>query len=263
MTGDIRWRPMPDDEYTRLCRKYPGLARGYEEWCPTCDKKGEYVNTVGDKVACDCQRQVSLFKWYAASGIGTTYMRLGWADYVNQDMINGVGKYLDHRDEFYRRGMGLYFSGTFGTGKTMLANLVLKDMVREGYTCFATTFAQTIEMYTAGWGDKDEKAYFQRKFINSQYLLLDDVGKELRNTKLALAETTFDSILRQRVSDGRPTIITTNLDSSELDEGYGGAILSLIREKSLEEVFTGEDYRPKANDRDVTEVMKGWTRAIV
>jgi hypothetical protein len=46
-------------------------------------------------------------------------------------------------------------------------------------------------------------------------------------------------------------------------EGYGSAVLSLIREKSLEEEFVGDDFRPKANEREVDEVLKGWTRPVV
>ena len=47
---------------------------------------------------------------------------------------------------------------------------------------------------------------------NFLVILLDDVGKELRGTRIALAETTFDEILRQRVQAGRATFITTNMD---------------------------------------------------
>lgn len=260
---DLRYRILSDDETERLYRREPGLAKGYEKWCPTCDKRGWYLTAEG-KVHCDCEMQVALFKHYAAAGIGTTYMRLNWADYQgSRGILRGLAKYEENRSEFIRRGMGLYLSGDVGTGKTMLANLVLKDMIKSGYVCFATTFAQTIEMYTAGWGDRDEKAWFQHKFLHSQVLLLDDLGKELRNTKLALAETTFDSILRQRVTNGRPTFITTNLDAGDLRDGYGKAILSLIREQSLEEVVAGEDYRPKANESRVSEVLKGVTRPIV
>lgn len=266
--SDIRYRVLPDDDSTRLYRKEPGLAQGYEKWCPTCDKTGEYVwlsvdRQDGQAYNCDCEHQVALFKWYSASGIGVTYQRLDWGDYEGpQDVLRGIGKYIDNVHDFLRQGMGLYLSGDVGVGKTMLLNLVLKDLVKAGYSCFATTFAQMIEMYTAGWTDKEEKVWFQRKFLNSQFLLLDDVGKE-RDTKIALNETTFDAILRQRVTDGRPTFISTNPDAAEMEERYGKPILSLIREQSLEEVVTGEDYRPKANKRRVDEVLKGWTRPIV
>ena len=157
----------------------------------------------------------------------------------------------------------MYLSGSFGTGKTMLANLVLKELVKDGLVCFATTFSQTVEMFTAGWTDKADKTYFQQKFINSQVLLLDDVGKELRGTRIALAETTFDAILRQRVQAGRSTFITTNMTPDDLEDGYGAAILSLVREKSLDLPFEGTDFRTAAHNREVAEVLAGEVRPVV
>lgn len=260
---DIRTRYLPDAEADRLYRNYPHLGRSYASYCPTCDKTGHY-RWRGKDVDCDCEYQLQLHKWYLASGIGVTYQRLDWDDYEGPTKtLDSVTKFLDRREQFLKRGMGMYFSGSYGTGKTMLANLVLKELVKFGYSCWATTFSQTVEMFTAGWGDKAEQNYFQQKFINSQVLLLDDVGKELTGTRLKLAETTFDAILRQRVQAGRATILTTNLTPVDLESSYGAAALSLVREKSLELVFDGNDYRPAANSREVTEVLKGEVRPIV
>lgn len=261
--SDIRTRYLSDAEAERLYRNHPQLGRSYQKYCPTCDKTGTYFWR-GTAHRCDCEYQLQLHKHYLAAGIGVTYQRLDWDDYVGPTgSLDGVQKYLDKREQFLKRGIGMYFSGSFGTGKTMLANLVLKELVKDGLACFATTFSQTVEMFTAGWTDKADKTYFQQKFINSQVLLLDDVGKELRGTRIALAETTFDAILRQRVQAGRATFITTNMDTFDLEDGYGAAILSLVKEKSLELPFEGDDFRPAANTREVTEILAGETRPVV
>ena len=261
--SDIRTRYLDDAEAARLYRNHPQLGRSYESYCPTCQKEGTY-RWRGVDCDCDCEYQLQLHKHYLAAGIGMTYQRLDWDDYTGPtDALDGISKYLDRREQFLRRGMGLYFLGTLGTGKTMLANLVLKELVKDGYRCWATTFSQTVEMFTAGWSDKAEQAYFQQKFINSQVLLLDDLGKELTGTRLKLAETTFDAILRQRVQAGRATIITTNMTPADLEEGYGAAALSLVRETSIELSFTGNDFRTNANSREVTEILNGEIRPIV
>lgn len=261
--SDIRTRYLSDVEAERLYRNHPQLGRSYQTYCPTCDKTGTYHWKNTDH-PCDCEYQLQLHKHYLAAGIGVTYQRLDWDDYAGPTgMLDNVAKFLDKREQFLKRGMGLYFLGSYGTGKTMLANLVLKELVKNGYNCWATTFSQTVEMFTAGWSDKADKDYFQQKFIHSQVLLLDDVGKELRGTRISLAETTFDAILRQRVQSGRATFITTNMDPQDLEEGYGAAILSLIREKSLELTFGGNDFRSTANTREVTEVLSGEVRPIL
>lgn len=261
--SDIRTRYLSDDEAERLYKHHPHLGRSYQTYCPTCSKTGHYFWR-GKDVECDCEYQLQLHKWYLASGIGVTYQRLDFDDYQGPtNAFDGITKYLELREQFLTRGMGMYLVGSYGTGKTMLANLVLKELVKDGFSCWATTFAQTVEMFTAGWSDKSEKEYFQRKFIQSRVLLLDDVGRELRGTKIALAETTFDAILRQRVQAGRTTFITTNMTPEDLEQGYGSAILSLIREKSLEQVFAGNDFRADANNREIAEVLKGEVRPIV
>jgi len=261
--SDIRTRYLPDGDSERLYRNHPQLGRSYATYCPTCDKTGSY-RWKGVVHACDCEYQLQLHKWYLTSGIGVTYQRLDWDDYSGPtSVLDHVTKYLNRREQFLKRGMGLYLTGSYGTGKTMIANLVLKELVKDGLTCWATTFSQTVEMFTAGWGDREEQAYFQKKFINSQVLLLDDVGKEMTGTSLKLAETTFDAILRQRVQAGRATFITTNMTPADLETSYGAAALSLVREKSLELVFGGNDFRPAANTREVGEVLKSEDRPIV
>ena len=261
--SDIRTRYLSDDEATRLYRNHPGLGRSYEAYCPTCAKTGTY-HWRGQDHPCDCEYQLQLHKHYLAAGVGVTYQRLDWDDYHGPaKILDSVAKYLERREQFLKQGMGIYFLGGFGTGKTMLANLVLKELVKDGYTCWATTFSQTVEMFTAGWSDKADKDYFQQKFIQSQVLLLDDIGKELRGTRLSLAETTFDAILRQRIQAGRTTLITTNMTPADLEDGYGAAILSLVREKSLELIFDGTDYRTTARETILDEVLNGQTRPIV
>jgi DNA replication protein DnaC len=259
----IRTRYLSDAEAERLYRNYPHLGRSHEKFCPTCDKTGTYLWR-GKEHPCDCEYQLQLHKHYLNAGIGVTYQRLDFDDYKGPTgALTGIEKYLQRHEKYVRRGMGMYLTGSYGTGKTMLANLVVKELVKFGYTAWSTTFSQTVEMFTAGWSDKAEKDYFQRKFINSEILLLDDVGRELRGTRINLAETTFDAILRQRVQAGRPTIITTNLTPADLEQGYGAAILSLIREKSLEQVLNGNDFRAAANNREMDEIDKGETRPIV
>ena len=45
-----------------------------------------------------------------------------------------------------------------------------------------------------------------------------------------LGPTTFDYILRTRVCEGRPTILTTNMTAADVKTGYGAAVLPLLDE---------------------------------
>jgi len=206
------------------------------------------------------QRQ--LHKHYLNAGIGTTYQRLDFPDYDgDKEVLSALLRYIEGYERYAARGIGLLLTGSYGTGKTLLANLILKEFVKQGYRVFATTFAQTIDMLTAGWKSNDDRRYFQRRFVDSEILLLDDVGRELRS-KSNLTESTFDTILRTRVQEGRPTFITTNMSPEELGDGYGSAVLSLLKEHSIVCEMTGEDFRPLSNTRTLKEIREGETRPI-
>lgn len=247
---------LSDEDIIRLENRYPRIHD-----CPTCNGLGGYTFR-GEEHTCDCMMQKQLYKHYLNAGIGVTYQRLDFSDYEgSREILQSLAKYIDSYERYASRGIGLLLTGPFGTGKTMIANLVLKEFVKQGYRCFATTFAQTIDMLTASWKSNDDRRYFQRRFVDSEILLLDDVGRELRS-KSNLTESTFDNILRTRVQEGRPTFITTNMSPEELGDGYGAAILSLLKEHSIVCEMNGEDYRARSNARTLKEIRDGENRPI-
>ena len=257
---DIRTRYLSDEDAARLYASHPDVGRSYATYCPTCKKKGTY-RWQGKDHACDCEEQLQLLKHYLAAGIGIQYQRLGWSDLKSDEIVAQLRGYVDN-PEYVQRGRGLILTGDLGTGKTMLATLILKRLVREGHTCFATTFSDMIEMFTAGWYDEDQRRYFHRKVVESRVLLLDDVGRDQKHRN-ALNESTFDSVLRTRVQHGRATIITTNMTLDELSRGYGGAVLRLLREKSEAFEITGVDFSAKAKQREDGEIARGEQRPIL
>lgn len=264
MTFDIETSFIKSADAERLYLDFPKLQKGPESSCPTCGGHKNYF-WKGEVHDCNCAMQLQLHKHYLVSGIGVTYQRLDWEDYEgNQGIVEQINKYLDGHENFVGRGIGLLMSGSYGSGKTMLATLLLKELIKKGYRCMSTTFANTVESFTAGWKSVDEQRHFRDKFVNSDVLLLDDLGREFKS-KSALNETTFDNLIRTRVQGGRPTLITTNLSMDQLQDGYGGAVMSLLREVCLEYNFPDEveDFRPQSQKRALEELRRGEVRPIV
>lgn len=260
--NDIRYRFLSDEAASRLYREHPQMKASADAYCPTCHKAGKYV-WEGKEYECDCLMQLQLYKHYLAAGIGENYQRLSWDDYEGDPKLKkALDRYLQEHERFATRGVGVLLYGSYGVGKTFASTLLLKDLVKLGYRCYSTTFAAMIEMFTAGWRNQEEQRFFQQNVVRSDILLLDDVGRELR-TRNKLSESTFDDTLRQRVQNGRPTFITTNMSLGEMQEGYGSAILSLLREVSMNYELKGTDFRPTANKRMMEEIMSGETRPIV
>lgn len=259
----LRNRLLEDWQAEYLYKHHKGLGRSPSTYCPTCLKTGSY-QWAGTVHECDCAYQLNLHKLYLWAGIGVTYQRLTWDDWHGDPDIPKVARTYIEKG-LARRGTGLFFPGTFGAGKTMACNLILKDLVKAGMSCYATTFSSMIEKYTGGWRDDEEREVFTEQVRDSDVLLLDDVGRSQRTSAAArnFHESTFDDVLRPRVQGGKATLITTNLESRELREGYGSAILSLLREHAIAHTFTGEDYRETAGNRNTDEQLRGEVRPIV
>lgn len=247
---------LSDAELSQLEESHPELKGS----CITCRGTGEYLFR-GDKHLCDCKVQRTLYVRYARAGIGLTYMRLDWSDVaVDPDQLAPVRDYLAKLDSYVQTGMGLFLSGTVGSGKTTVLNMVLKELVRRDYDCYGTTFVGAIDEFASTWRDDAEKRSFAQRFEYSKVLGIDDVGKEYSNK---LSAHTLDRILRTRDQEARPTIVTTNLSPEKVHSGYGTPVLSLLVGKSVEVPLTGEDFRVKSRARTVREIEMEWTRPIV
>lgn len=260
-------RILNDDEVARLSHDNPGVKWNPDHWCPTCLKRdvddhgNSYYQHDGNRHLCDCSQQMQLFKHYMLAGIGKAYHRLDWRDYVrSREIRENAGSYVTNHQEFVDRGLGLLLMGPIGSGKTMLANLVLKDLVKLGYKCHATSANETTTNMTATWRSVEEKRKFEAIYVRSEVLLLDDLGRDLINDRTGLVqeehkfkEGILDTILRKRVQYGRPTFITTNLSTDRLEEGYGAAIHSLITERSIPQAVLGKDFRPLVREAEIDQ----------
>lgn len=257
---DLRTKFLSDSDAIRLYRAYPELPRSADEGCPTCGGTRQYKWHGWH--TCDCEAQLQLHKHYLQAGIGVPMQRLDWVDYVGDlSALHDTQEMLGQHINMMRNGIGAVYRGEFGTGKSMLASLSAKALIRMGYRVYFATFQSMIQMYTSGWTSDADRAEFERRVLFSQVLFLDDVGKEFR-TKNNMNESQFDHVLRQRVFSGRSTYLTTNDSEKQMAEGYGAAILSLLNERSVEIKVGGVDFRGTAKKRAVTEAMAGEQRPI-
>lgn len=258
-------RILSDAESDRLKRLNPGLWADPESKCITCFRKGSFKSRSGEQVECNCVDQWVLHRFLLNAGIGLHYQRLDWDDLdsqVSEGIQVAVMEYAQSAQQFINAGLGMIISGTPGTGKTLLAVLLLKNLLRQGYDCYFTQFNQMLDDYSSGWRDKDDKEWFVRRITNARVLVVDDIGRESKGRD-NVATPMFDQVIRSRVANARPTIITTNYSKEEMQSGYGPNVMSLLAERSIEHSLQGPDYRPKANVRTTTEVMSGVVRPVV
>lgn len=259
-------RVLRTDESDRLKALYTDLPATPAN-CVTCKGRGSFRwNFEGEPAdwKCPCDDQFLLHRYLLNAGIEKHYQRLFWDDAtgVREDVLDVVQDYIDNVEAYVASGLGLLLWGRVGTGKTLLATLLMKAILERGVDGYFATFHTLIDLFTEGWNKDEHKAWFDRRLRNAGLLVIDDIGREYGGRN-AVAETVLDHVLRTRVAADRPTIITTNKAPTELGALYSGNALSLLSESAITYEFVGADYRPEHLSRKVAEAKAGLVRPVV
>lgn len=138
----------------------------------------------------------------------------GWTfsndDGANAKLTDAMRRYVDAFPRMLASGQGLLLWGNSGTGKTFAACEVANALIDNGYSVFVSSFSRIANVL------QDTKEGRQ-KYINNlnryHLVVIDDLGVE-RQTQY-MQEIVYN-IIDSRYRAGKPMIITTNLDISEL-----------------------------------------------
>lgn len=262
--------PIGDEDLARLKAQYGSSLWSHPlKGCKTCgDRRFFLAREKGETVLydCDCEQQWLLHLWLLNAGIGLSYQRLGLDQItaVNEGVQEKVWDYLDpkHLEYNLRLGRGLMlWSATPGTGKSLMATIVLKKVLLLGYDGYFTTFTDMLDIYQTTWRDTDQKRWFDRKVRNVSFLVIDDIGKEGQQRSIDMKGSMADSVIRARNAAALPTIITTNFSPEEVDQGYSVASLLSGTVETIE--VTGLDYRERYQQEITQDVDDQVSRPIV
>lgn len=120
---------------------------------------------------------------------------------------NLVNKYILHYEQFRENGMGLYvYSGTKGSGKTMLACCLLNEIVKRylGSVKFVNVL-DFIEMTKKGFDDRNNDV---GAIYKANLLVLDDIGVQMSKDWV---NSILYRLVNERFTNKLPTIYTSNL----------------------------------------------------
>ena len=134
---------------------------------------------------------------------------------------------------------GLILCGMYGTGKTHLAAAIANDLMDTGISVLFNTYNGHLEKIKKDF-DAEKPVGYLEKMYNAELLIIDDVGKE-RGTEWT--ESVMFDVINNRYENMKPIVITTNLDSRQLEIYFGGAVYSRLVEMCNMVVTTGKDHR--------------------
>ena len=142
---------------------------------------------------------------------------------------------------FNMKAGNLLFSGNTGLGKTFLSACIARTVADSGYSVVyesAGHLFQTLEK--ARFESNEENRAAAAKYSGCDLLIVDDLGTELPGQFVTAA---LYSLVNDRLLEGRPTIISTNLTEEDLVRRYNPQIASRLRGSYRRVAFVGEDIR--------------------
>jgi DNA replication protein DnaC len=147
---------------------------------------------------------------------------------VPADIRDPVARYCDcdHIDGFVNDGVGWFFWGPPGFGKTTTAAVLAKEVRSHAYTVLFTTVSDLREMIRSHIVFDDTVSALERAQA-VDFLVLDSIREE------DAKDSWFDAVdiarlVERRLSWKKPTIFTTRLDSLQFEEIFPDAMELLL-----------------------------------
>ena len=135
----------------------------------------------------------------------------------------------------------LLFYGDTGVGKTFLSNCVAKELLDQGYSVIYFTAFQFFDILSKGVFQKDTDAIAAHQNIyDCDLLIIDDLGTEFAN---AFTSSQLFLCVNERILRNKSTIISTNLNMSDLAEMYSERVPSRITSNYTVIKLFGDDIR--------------------
>lgn len=214
---------------------------------------------MGEEHTCDCESQVMLRKHYLLANIPDQYMRLDWErDFSGDEKAKeAVALYLNKWPAFKQNGMGIEFAGTgLGLGKTFAATTLGKELVKRREDVLFLPFNQMLHAM------RYEEDYILSRLDTVNVLILDEIQPPPNAQLAAIMADRFESVIRNRTNYNGVTIMTTNMEETQVQSEYP-RVYSLLRAKQIRVELSGKDARQDLVAKQNLElILNGETRPI-
>ncbi len=244
-------------ELTQILHSFNFPDNYLEPWyhCPACRDRGDI-----DGKMCSCMksllRQISYDRLNSTSPLSLSDFDSFSLDYYSKT-LSSAGKISEYTHmtgvlgfckkyahDFELHSPGLLFQGAPGLGKTHLSLAIANELIQNGFGVIYTSAPVLLNKLSreniAFESFSDNSVSIEQLTTECDLLILDDLGTEFysRFTVAALYQ-----LLNTRTILSKPTIVSTNLSLSKLQEIYEARIISRIIGTLRRVEFIGSDIR--------------------
>lgn len=144
--------------------------------------------------------------------------------------------------ETFGPGSGnLLFVGGTGLGKTFLSACIASRVVDQGHCVVYESASQLFSKLEKNRFAPDEQSQEQvDRLYSCDLLIVDDLGTELPGNFVTAA---LYNLVNERILAGKPMLVSTNLNVSEIEKRYSPQIASRFRGNFQGLTFVGQDIR--------------------
>ena len=225
--------------------------------CAKCRDRG-YVDTL----MCECLRELLRAEAYAMISdypdapqmAGCTFENFDLSYYSTETQgatsprkrLTDILAYCrSYAENFTESSPSLLMKGRTGLGKTFLSLAIAAVVVERGFGVVYTPVQRLCDRLENGkfsYSQERKERYEQELagVLECDLLILDDLGTEFISTFSGAA---VGNIINSRLLDGRPTIVSTNLDLAGIEKQYSQRLASRLCFSYSVLEFIGEDIR--------------------
>lgn len=223
----------------------------------------EIIKQIKEKCDCKsgcekCDKKILLLTKFKNANIPIKYVKLKLDNIEDIVLKEMVSSYINNIKKAHEDGIGLYIYGPNGTGKTAIEVIIMKEVIKLGYTAKYYQFSYVIDKF---YNREDNNI---NDFITCDFLILDDIDKAYIANNSTYPLSKLDYILRYRCQRNMVTIISSNLSINQYlgkiknqdNEIFITSLLSLFNEAFIPIKVDGEDYRKKIRERNKLLFLK-------
>ena len=243
------------EERRRLLTDY-GYPADYLELHYDCKKCRDTGFIDGKK--CSCFKQAAIELLYEQSKLSDILSRENFDTfderwYDADDMDEATGKSSlelariarkqawDFTQHFQDTFNNLFFYGHTGVGKTFLTHCIAREIIEQGHSViYFSAYDLFDELAKRTFHSYDTSPDLPDYVGECDLLIIDDLGTELTNT---FVQSRLFLLINERLTQKKPTIISTNLEIGAFSEMYSERTFSRIFSNYTMIKLTGRDIR--------------------
>lgn len=229
------------------------LKKRYCDNCPICHGKRIFDDN-DNLIKCECLSQFNSAYSLIHANIPVAFREMGSSDIdadfkrENNEYFHRVQLYTQQQDKALKTGFGLFLQGTNGSGKSLIATLILKHALRKGYSGYFILMSDLVNAAFAALRDMEVRKDLEQLIIQTDFLVIDEIDKGFQDQNDNIQRILLPLFKKRCDYFKKPLIVTSNVAKDNIEQTVGKTIAAVFTERLTEITFTG-NYRPQILDK--------------